>query len=309
MSEIRLFDLATGEAKEVPGEADGLEKSLQTLIERNLEIMLAVRFVASEHATGKVHGGRIDTLGLDEDGCPVILEYKRAISENVVSQGLYYLDWLLDHKAEFKLLVLDRFDRKAADAIDWSAPRLICVAADFTKFDEHAIRQINRNIDLIRYRRFGQDLLVLELATRVSAAVPDTTGTRKKKKAGKSKDDRTSADKSVTQALADMDENSRDLYEALRSFVVALGDDVTEKQMKHYVAFRRIKNFVTVCVLKKGLCLYLRLDPGTVDLDKSFMRDVKGIGHWGTGDLEVWVTDKASFKKAQPLILRSYEGT
>ena len=293
MSEIRLFNLASGIANEVPGEADGLEKSLQTLFENNLEIMLAVRFVASEHSTGKLHGGRVDTLGLDEDGCPVILEYKRAVSENVVSQGLYYLDWLLDHKAEFKLLVLDRFGRQAADSIEWSAPRLICIAADFTKFDKHAIRQINRNIDLVRYRRFGEDLLVLELATRVSAGVPD----------------KSSADKPVSQALAEMNDHSRDIYEALRSFILALGDDVTEKQLKLYVAFRRIRNFVTICVSKKGLCLYLKLDPSTVLIDHSFMRDVRKIGHWGTGDLEMWVTDKESLKTARPLILRSYEGT
>jgi RecB family endonuclease NucS len=56
-----------------------------------------VRFLASEHATGRVHGGRIDTLGLDENHAPVIIEYKRAINENVINQGLFYLDWLLDH--------------------------------------------------------------------------------------------------------------------------------------------------------------------------------------------------------------------
>jgi len=71
-----------GKAAEVPGEAGGLEKSLQTLFENNLDPMLAVRFVASEHSTGKLHGGRIDTLGLDENDCPVI--HERAISENVV---------------------------------------------------------------------------------------------------------------------------------------------------------------------------------------------------------------------------------
>jgi hypothetical protein len=35
-----------------------------------------------------VHGGRIDTLGLDDNNCPVIIEYKHALNENVISQGL-----------------------------------------------------------------------------------------------------------------------------------------------------------------------------------------------------------------------------
>jgi len=142
VSDIRLFKLTNDIAQEVAGEAGGLEKSLQTLFEKNLEVMLAVRFLASEHVTGKVHGGRIDSLGLDENGCPVILEYKRAISENVINQGLYYLDWLLDHKAEFKLLVLERFGKDVADNIDWAGPRLICIAAAFTKHDSHGRERV-----------------------------------------------------------------------------------------------------------------------------------------------------------------------
>ena len=62
---------------------------------QNLEPFLGVRFLASEYATGKTHSGRIDTLGIDENRCPVIIEYKRSVNENVVSQGLFYLDWLL----------------------------------------------------------------------------------------------------------------------------------------------------------------------------------------------------------------------
>jgi RecB family endonuclease NucS len=101
MSDIKLFTLAKGLATEISGSAVVLEKSLQSLIERNLDALLGVRFLASEYATGQKHGGRVDTLGLDENRCPVIIEYKRATNENVINQGLFYLDWLMDHKAEF----------------------------------------------------------------------------------------------------------------------------------------------------------------------------------------------------------------
>jgi predicted transport protein len=93
----------------------------------------------------------------------------------------------------------------------------------------------------------------------------------------------------------------------LRAFILALGGDVTEKQLKLYIAFRRIRNFATVCVFKSGLSLYLHLDPTTVQIEDGFTRDVREIGHWGTGQLEVWITDKASMKKAEPLIVRSFE--
>lgn len=90
----KLFRIASGKVAALVGATETIEKSLQTLLEQNLEACLGVRFLASEFAT--THSGRIDTLGLDENGCPVILEYKRAMNENVISQGLFYLDWLMD---------------------------------------------------------------------------------------------------------------------------------------------------------------------------------------------------------------------
>ncbi len=106
MGDLKLFRMETDRVVEVNGGAAGLEKSLQTLMEQNLEALLGVRFLATEFHTGPKHGGRIDTLGLDENGCPVIIEYKRALNQNVINQGLFYLDWLLDHRGDFELLVL-----------------------------------------------------------------------------------------------------------------------------------------------------------------------------------------------------------
>ena len=56
-----------------------------------------------------ITSGRMDSIGIDENNSPVIFEYKRSTSENVINQGLFYLDWLLDHKADFKLLVIEKF--------------------------------------------------------------------------------------------------------------------------------------------------------------------------------------------------------
>ena len=139
MTDIKLFRIEPSGAQELAGASVAIEKTLQTLIERNLEALLGVRFLASEYSTGKVHGGRIDTLGIDENHAPIIIEYKRALNENVINQGLFYLDWLLDHKAEFKLLVMERVGKPEADAIDWRFPRLLCVAADFTRYDQYEI--------------------------------------------------------------------------------------------------------------------------------------------------------------------------
>ncbi len=39
---------------------------------------------------------------------PAIVEYKKNQNDNVINQGLSYLRWLLDHKAEFTILLQDR---------------------------------------------------------------------------------------------------------------------------------------------------------------------------------------------------------
>lgn len=308
MSDVKLFKLhANGGAVELQGEAVSVERSLQTLIERDSETFLGVTFLASEYSTGKTHGGRIDTLAIDEDDCPVIIEYKRATNENVINQGLFYLDWLLDHKAEFQLLVQQKLGNKRAVEIDWTSPRLLCIAGDFTRYDKHAVQQINRNIDLFRYQKFGSDLLALQLVHRTSNVVLNAA--EEEHRGNQSRSSRRGTDKPVHEAIADAEQEIKDVYAELRTFIMALGDDVQEKQLKLYMAYRRIKNFASVVVQKRALIIYLKLDPSSVKLEEEFSRDVREIGHWGTGDLELTVRTTADLLKAQPLITRSYEGS
>lgn len=307
MSDIKLFRIKNGKVQELVGSSVPLEKSLQTIIENNLENLLGVRFLASEYSTGPRHGGRIDTLGIDENGCPVIIEYKRATNENVINQGLFYLDWLLDHKSDFHLLVQKNLGDHEAEKIDWSAPRLICIAGDFTRYDEHAVQQINRNIELIRYRKFGDDLLLLEL---VNAVTSDPEYNRTSSGGHKNRSS-TAAYKTISETLSELSGPLRDLYEELRSYLLALGDDVQEKVLKYYVAFKRIKNFACVEIHpnKRAITMYLKVNPDDVELKPGFTRDVRNIGHYGTGDLEVTIQTREDLELAKDLIQMSYEAS
>jgi predicted transport protein len=296
MSDIKIFKIQNGLVNEIEGTSVAVEKSLQTLIEHNLEPLLGIKFLATEYTTGKTHGGRIDTLGLDENGCPVIIEYKRALNENVINQGLFYLDWLMDHQAEFKLLVLEKFGEKVAGEIEWSTPRLLCIAGDFTKYDEHAVQQINRNIELIRYRKYGGDLLLLDLVNATSAQV-ETANVKLKET------------KTVSDYLAHADSDLKDRFEALKEFLLALGDDVQMKTLKYYFAFKRIKNFACVEIRNQSrhILVYAKVDPESVTLENGFTRDVQNIGHFGTGDLEITISSDTDLDKAKYLLIKSYE--
>ena len=302
MSDLKLFRVQSSSVAEIEGSASTLEESLQTLIEQNLESFLGVRFLASEFSTGREHGGRMDTLGLDENSFPVIIEYKRATNVNVINQGLFYLDWLVTHRGDFEMLVLKKFGQEEAQLVEWSAPRLICIAGDFSKYDEHAIKQMNRNIELIRYMRFGDDLLLLEQVNAVSA--PENGGS-----ASSTPRTARSRTKTVSDYLKQADQELTDRYEAVRGYLVNLGDDVHVKTLQNYFAFKRIKNFacVEIHIRARKLLVYVKVDPDTVDLEEGVTRDVRNIGHFGTGDLEITIGSTAEFEKVKPLLERSYE--
>jgi hypothetical protein len=67
MSDIKLFRIQGDAVEQLQGSSVAIEASLQDLIELHLEALLGVRFLAHEYQTGKTHGGRIDTLGIDEN--------------------------------------------------------------------------------------------------------------------------------------------------------------------------------------------------------------------------------------------------
>ena len=314
MSDIKLFQLKGNSVTELAGHAVKLEKDLQFHVESNMEVLLGVRFLATEYGTGKTHKGRIDSLGLDENGCPVIVEYKRHSNENVINQGLFYLDWLLDHQAEFKLLVMEQIGRDVAESIEWGGTRLICIASDFNKYDEHAVQQINRNIELMRYRYFGSELLLLELVNAQTASgslIPSTSATQAKRpaKAASRKAGKSSGDKSQQERLELASPELLKLYDTVCSYIEQLGDEVQRKELKLYTAFKRIRNFASVLVMPgkdTRLVMYLKL-PGSLGEENSFSRDMSSIGHWGTGDLEVNIRNAEDWERARQLVDQAYQ--
>ena len=297
MADIKLFDIS-GAVQELPSKQVALEKDLQKLLEENMFTFFGVTFLKSEY---KITNGRMDSIGIDENNCPVIFEYKRSVNENVINQGLFYLDWLLDHKADFKLLVMDVLGKEKAANIDWSMPCVICIANDFTKFDEHAVNQMQRNIKLVRYRKFGDNLIAFEHlnAPQVQPITYEEPQTKPYSKSALK-------DKAFKQYFAEAGEKNQNIFYSIRDYVLSLGDDIAENQLKLYVAFKKAKNFVCVEVYQSQILCHLKLNPDTVDLVPGFIEDVRTKGHWGTGDLRLIIKSIEDFEKVKLLIDRAY---
>jgi predicted transport protein len=211
---------------------------------------------------------------------------------------------------------MEKLGADVAKQVDWSTPRLLCIAGDFSRYDEHAVKQIARNIELIRYRRFDENLLMLELVHAPKQARTSPIVAPSDQKPGSptavvddGSDPYTS--QRITYRISQADDALRDLFDAVRQFLLGLGDDVQVKELKYYIAFRRIKNFACLEVYPqaKVVTVHLKIDPKTVDLEEGISRDMTNVGHFGTGDLQLSLRSMDDFAKAQPLFRKSCENS
>ena len=53
----------------------------------------------------------------------------------------------------------------------------------------------------------------------------------------------------------------------------------------------------------------MKLDPDTVELEEGFTRDTRGIGHYGTGELEVSIKTAEDFQKAKKRLIGRIQET
>jgi len=280
------------------------EKGLQVLIEANLEPIFGVRFVDTEFSTGKKHKGRIDTLGLDQDGSPVIIEYKLKSNENVMTQGLFYLDWLMDHRGDFELASRARL---GDGEVSWDAPRLILLAGSFSRYDQYAVNRIDERIELWTYTLYEGGLLAVDLlsAEEVPSKVAKVGSVSKGGNSGESGPVEPPA-KPLYDAdhhFAKMSPATQALFQLLRDEIVGLGPEVTERFMNQYVGYRRLKNFTEVVGQKSKLIVYI---DGPIEDVHGVCVDVREIGHWGTGHSRATVASEEDLLQVLPLIKQAY---
>jgi predicted transport protein len=271
-----------------------LEREIQRLIEANAEEVFGIRLLVSEYPTHEESAGRLDSLGLDENDAPVVIEYKRTTGVNLVVQSLHYLHWVCTHKGDVEVLARERLGEDAS--VDWTQPRALCVADSFSPYDVSAALQIGSEVQLAEFRMFGPDLLLINVL-----------GRDKEVRAGQAISPTQVSSYSVPTLLDRAKGDMRGIAEELREYALGLGDDVTEAPTREYVAFRRIRNFLCLEPHTEHLLLHLRLDPKTGE-GCSICTDVSNIGHFGTGDLRVRVSGAEDVETAKQFIERAYLG-
>jgi predicted transport protein len=304
-----LFQLANDQLVAVTQSDFPDERTLQRLVEKHLKTIFNFSFVATEFTTGALHAGRIDTLALSEDGNPVIIEYKKVASSDLINQSLFYLHWIRDHHGDFEIAAQKALGK--AVAIDWSDVRVICLAPNYKKYDLHAVQVMGANIELWTYRKFVNGAIFFEevykrsVASSISdSAVKDPVMVAAGKKAAITK---AMGGWTFEQHLEGKSEAISSLAIAIQEYLLGLDPAMEEAPKKLYIAYRTTQNIVCVEPQKQKVLLFLKLNPGKHKGPPGISRDMREIGHFGTGDLEITVKSLKDLELAKPFMQLAYD--
>jgi len=250
-----VFHIVEGKFKKLSLLPLDKEKALQKLVEENLLQVLDMHFLASEYIT--TGGGRIDTLAIDDSGAPVIIEYKRDKNNNVITQALFYLNWLKSQKAEFfEMLVIKKLGHEKAIQIDWKNPRVICIAESYNPYDIFALNEISANLELYRYRYYENYIFTLEnikgedekprLTGKIIVETPIVNPKEKNTEIG------------LETHLSKGQLFVKELFFKIQSRIFELDENIQEKSTSAYIGYKVSNLFAEIHIQRNGILFHLR---------------------------------------------------
>ena len=98
-----------------------------------------------------------------------------------------------------------------------------------------------------------------------------------------------------------------DLFAAFQKRVLNLDATVKQEVKKLYVAFKLDTNFVDVVPQKSRLRLSLNLPFNEIRDPRNLCKDVRGIGRWGNGEVEVGLASTADLDDIMQLVRQAYD--
>jgi len=244
-----------------------LEKNLQKITENNLEIIFGLDFVSSEFA---LHQFRIDTLAFDnETKSFVIIEYKRDRNLSVIDQGYTYLALMLNNKAEFLLEYNEKRKRNLRrDDVDWSQSRVLFLANSFTTYQQNAINFRDLPIELWEVKKYDNETILYN-------QLKPTESKESIKTISKNKIIKNVSRQIKKYSLEDHFkkgwEDSRNIFDDIRSKILEIDTRIEEKVNKYYIGYKIGTS--RIC----EITVYMsKLEIGLARVDKEDLKDPEG---------------------------------
>lgn len=292
-----IFTIKNNKASKITVTNFPSEKDLQKFVENNLEELFGITFLASEYSTN--NGGRIDTIGIDENKSPVIIEYKWGENNAIINQGLFYLDWLVEHYADIQLLIQKKIGKDIE--VEKGSPRVLLIASSYSKYDKFAINRMAENIEMWSYNNY-ENLFELKLVASSQAKNKNNEDHKVTKISYNSY--------TTNELLSGKSEIIKELFSELQEKILSFDDagEIEELTRKLYVAYRTNRNFVYINFRADKILIDVAMTIDKVtSLSKEKIRDMRGIGHHGAGYTRYELSTFAQLDEAISLIKESYD--
>ena len=273
------------ERKEFPNEAE-----LHRLIEKNLLYVMGIRLIATEYP---IPNGRIDTLGLDEDEIPVIIEYKWKKDLSAIVQGLFYLDWVLQNKKPFESIVRDKLGKEVN--VKWlTQPRLLIIAQDFDIKELAAINQMGPRVELMKYSLYVGLFNIENVNIIRSKAVPGVASEVTEEKY------------TIEELLKKANPEIQALFSKLRDKMLEISDAVWEKVGAFYCDYRTTSTFTTVQLQKQKLRIFIKLGNTKVNDPQNISKPIPATYGYGLLNTQFHISSEDEIEYAMFLIMQAY---
>lgn len=298
---MQLFNIKHDKLNSINEQPFKLEKDIQNLFEKNLQTISNLKFVKSEFA---VKDYCIDTLAYDtEANAFVIIEYKKGSNLSVIDQGVTYLNLMLEYKANFIIEYNESCkENLKRNQIDWSQSRIIFVAPAFTEYQKQSTNFKDLPIELWEIKKFENSLISIN-PVKKSKSAPTISNVQKNKNSTLAKVTREIVVYDEAYHLKDHSDDVLELYDSFKNAILALSPDLEITPQKLYIAFKRGKNnIVSIHLQNQSLKMWINAKKGFLDDPKNITKDVSQLGHWGTGDYEIIVSDSKYLEYIMSLI-------
>jgi len=268
------------------------EKELHQLIEKNLSYLMGIRIIASEYP---IPNGRTDTLGLDEDDIPVIIEYKWKKDLSAIVQGLFYLDWVMQNKKPFESIVKDKIGKEVE--VNWSTqPRLIIVAQDFETKELSAINLMAPSVELKKYSLY-EDLFNIEDVNIVKTKTKIDDSVLIDKKGEKY---------TMEQLIRKASPEVNEIFSELRDKILGISDAVWEKLGGDYVDYRTTSTFAFIRVQKTKLRIFIKMGDQKIIDPRNICKPIPSTYGYGLIKTQFELLKREDLDYSMDLIKQAY---
>jgi len=288
---LPIFEISGEKVKKVARGEFANESELHKLVDDNLDEILGITFLASEY---KIPNGRIDTLGIDEDGVPIIIEYKWGKDLSAIIQGLFYLDWIKQSKKSFELIVKDKIGKSRK--VNWSVePRLIIIAQSFNLKELSAINHVIPTVELMRYALDGKIL-----------SIENLNYTKRKEKTKPSSKDEDKVTYELEDVVRMSNSDVQEVFWKMREFIRGLSEEVREIVRAGYCDYRTTSTFASVNFQKNGLKIFIKVGKQECRDPQKLTKTVPSTYGYGKLSRVFTITNENQIESAVELIKQAY---